>query len=240
MNHFAQRALPLRHRCRFVSQGLAVLAGLIVLSSFDGLAGELEQNESVSLPSSAHPQGAAIRTLRWHSGPALWHQLWIEGEDGLVVNRRLSAADLGCELGGVCTFDADLRLPPGTYTWQTRSWTALGYSPWSQAEELGVERQYLLEPNGVVSPEGVLFRWMRIPGATWYRVVVQQEDEIVVDQWLRAAETSCVEEEDVCRIAAGFELAPGEYSWKVQSWSVESKNGVEQRELTFKVDNTPL
>ena len=215
-----------------------LLASMAVLCASVGICQGVNGQVPISLADSG-PQ-ADRPSLRWHSGPAIWQQLWIEGENGPVVNRWLPAADLGCEQGGICTLHEELRLPPGRYTWQTRSWTMAGYSQWSAAEELGVGRQYLLEPRGVATPEGVVFRWMRIPEATWYRVLVRHEDEVLVDQWLRAAETSCVEEEDVCRIEAGFAFDPGDYSWAVQPWSVELKNGVEQPELSFKVDNAPM
>lgn len=235
MTHFELKAIPPRRRHKFICQTLAVLAGFIVLSPFDGLGSHLERQDSSSPSNSTHQHGAAIRTLHWYSEPALWHQLWIEGENGPVVNRWLSAIDLGCASGGLCSFDADLRLPPGNYIWRTRSWTAIGYSPWSLPEELGVERQYLLEPQGVVTPKSTFFRWMRMPGATWYRVVVRQEDKVLVDQWLRAVETACAEEEDVCRIAAGFDFDPGYYSWTVQPWSANAGSGVEQVEFAFEV-----
>jgi len=78
------------------------------------------------------------RTFRWNSTPnATWYEIWVESQGAVRVGgtgnaaKWLTATQVGCAAGGVCSFTPGVNLPGINGVFWVRAWNTAGYGVWS-------------------------------------------------------------------------------------------------------------
>ena len=72
-------------------------------------------------------------------------------------------------------------------------------------------------PFGITDILAPRYEWTPVPGATRYRLLVQDRNETaVIDEWYTAEESGCASEEVLCTVHPGI-VTVDENTWKVQA-----------------------
>ena len=94
-------------------------------------------------------------------------------------------------------------------------------------------------PFGIIDTLDPMYEWTSVPGATKYRLLVQDEDDTVkVDEWYTAEESGCASEEVSCTVHPGI-VSVYENTWKVQACATQDC-GVWSEPLNYYVSPTPV
>jgi len=160
---------------------------------------------------------------------ATWYNLRVfnAGTDVRVLNAWVSVDDLFCDEDG-CYFSEGTEytdtLGQGNYDWVVRA-----YGP-AQAIASSTEASFQVQvpvsspaelyapADGSAISQGAAFdiMWFAADNAQWYQVVVQQGDETVLAQWLRADAAGC---DSGCTFPVPANTLPqGEYTWYIRTW----------------------
>lgn len=150
------------------------------------------------------------------------YYVWVDkgsGPDaGHVIDWWVLDANV-CD-GYNCFANLGLDLDPGVYSWwvQAHSWTG-GYSLWSAETvftvELAPNAPVLWTPMGSISTTNPAFNWSADESTTWHYLWIADSNGWNWSQWYSG--NACVA--GSCSVTLPFSLAPGFYSWWVQSWS---------------------
>lgn len=152
--------------------------------------------------------------LRWDHLPFVsWYELVVADADGHILTWQWYAADaLGC--AEICRVDPEAAFPNGLYMWAVRYWNA-AVSGWFIAPEtIVLDAPPPESPAPKPSEQGV-FRWLAVPHAAWYQLVIETAGgEAVYASWYRSihhCSTLCIVQPDIA-------LPAGNYVWRVQAW----------------------
>jgi hypothetical protein len=150
------------------------------------------------------PITGAVRFV-WAAVPrAAQYRVWI-GKDGAAFTNEVTA-------GAATNLTVETLFHRGLYTWFVHGVNHLGMGPWSTTVTFRVER--------VMSPEGGLpagsgapvFRWTPTPGATAYRLAVEQY-QLGSAAWAVLRTQSVTQAEWT---PAGVAFTNGSYRWSLQ------------------------
>jgi hypothetical protein len=77
----------------------------------------------------------------WQSvATATWYQFWLgKADTSLVMEQWVTAENVGCAGGGICTLNLTPPIGPGAFIWHIRTWSGAGYGPWSGAHMFTVK-----------------------------------------------------------------------------------------------------
>lgn len=125
----------------------------------------------------------------------------------------------------------DVFLPNGQYEYWVLSWGPAGrstwgsFSGWMQGSVFRVNAAeptapIPLAPTGTISKGVTDFSWKHVPGVTWYRLWVGNDDgSTMYDHWYRANEIICPES-GICAVQPeGLYLPENDYAWYIQSYN---------------------
>ena len=94
-------------------------------------------------------------------------------------------------------------------------------------------------PFGIIDTLDPMYEWTSVPGATKYRLLVQDEDDTVkVDEWYTAEESGCASEKVSCTVHPGI-VTIGENKWEVQACATQDC-GAWSEPLNYDVKPTPV
>ena len=81
-------------------------------------------------------------------------------------------------------------------------------------------------PFGIIETPSPTYEWTPVPGATKYRLVVQDTNEAstmqdtqetyIIDEWYTAEESGCASEDGLCMVTPDIEVFD-DHTWKVQA-----------------------
>ena len=72
-------------------------------------------------------------------------------------------------------------------------------------------------PFGIIETPTPTYEWIPVPGATKYRLMVQDASETaVIEEWYTAEESGCASEDGLCMVTPDIEVFE-ENTWKVQA-----------------------
>jgi len=94
-------------------------------------------------------------------------------------------------------------------------------------------------PFGIIDTMAPEYEWTPVPGATRYRLLVQDEDDtVVIDELYTAEESGCAAEEVSCRVHPGI-VTIGKNTWKVQACATQ-ECGLWSEPLHYDMLPTPV
>ena len=103
-------------------------------------------------------------------------------------------------------------------------------------------------PFGIIDILDPSYQWTPVPGATRYRLLVQDANQAstiqdtaenaVIDEWYTAEEAGCASEKVLCTVHPGI-VTVGEHSWKVQACAPQ-ECGFWSEPLNYDVSPTPV
>ena len=67
---------------------------------------------------------------------------------GTRIDKWLSAAEVACTSGGICTMNAGVTLAHGAGSWQVIAWNPTRYSPWSATMAFIVPCDHFVQKEG--------------------------------------------------------------------------------------------
>jgi parallel beta-helix repeat protein len=78
----------------------------------------------------------------------------------------------------------------------------------------------LTVPTGTIYTTTPTFTWLAVANATWYYLWVNDGSGTPkIQAWFSAAQANCGSGSPTCRITPSTVLAPGTYTWWIQTWS---------------------
>jgi hypothetical protein len=93
-------------------------------------------------------------------------------------------------------------------------------------------------PFGIIDTLDPIYEWTSVPGATKYRLLVQDANEAVaIDEWYTAEESGCASEEVFCTVHPGI-VSVYENTWKVQACAYQ-ECGLWSEPLNYDVSPRP-
>lgn len=178
---------------------------------------------------------------------ATWYQLHVVNRDAnqrtTVVMQWYPALGENCTAER-CTAKPDLPVavpfatemaPPVLEQpgWRVRAWSAENFGAWSAWQDFTIDvtppdPPNALQPSGRIETARPVYSWDAVPGATWYRLWVDnagRSDVIIPIEdvrgaaWYSAAEADCPDGSGICRVEPDTELLDGDSSWWVQAWN---------------------
>lgn len=193
------------------------------------------------------PQGVITDntpTYTWHADPtAAEYKLRVDDASG---DKRIliwyTATEAGCADGaGTCSLTPSYRLAEGEGSWKIRprnadatgDWTApMSFTLDSGSGGGGVPGTVsLISPQGEVSDSTPTYVWEADPGATRYKLRVDDArgDKRILT-WYTAQEASCASGAGTCSLTPSYEVAGGAASWRIRAgtggetgdWSAEA------------------
>ena len=180
-------------------------------------------------PLALQPAGTVLK------GKPLFRWTPIEGaEKYQVAIRRADGGEwqaFWCEDGHEWNPE-QVDLPTGSYMWWVRAWDdESGAGSWSRGLAFRVQRMdrpLALLPEGTLSDDKrPRFSWSPVESAEWYQLSIQRSDGW---QWPGIWVKSLTEWRPPV-----WDLAPGTYTWWVQSWSTANGTGEWSPSQTFTV-----
>jgi Bacterial Ig domain/Calx-beta domain/Nidogen-like len=181
---------------------------------------------------------AATPTYTWSRVPgAASYRLWIEGPSGVVLDASYNADDV-C-VADTCSVVPDTALESGPHALWVQAASVADVSPWSDVALFAIENGASLPgpvsptaPSGVVSDSSPTYSWAALATANGYRLVVEGEAGVVLDETYTVAE-AC--EAGACAVTPQATLADGDYSWSVQALN-QAGAGPDSFAFTFTVE----
>lgn len=165
-------------------------------------------------------------TLTWQADPAAAHYwLWIEiyggGEEW--SNPNITPSDAGCASGtGTCSYTLPVNLTNGDKVWwvlptgsqgEATAWSApLFFSVGGGSGTLPGQGMPISPMNAYVN-NPVTFTWQPDALATQYRLILQQQNNTLVDNWITSGDANC--SSGTCSHTLSFQLIEGNYTWKI-------------------------
>lgn len=162
----------------------------------------------------------AMPTFTWErSSSATMYRLKVNGSSGTVINTWYDSNQV-CSTNA-CSVKAASGLNTGNYTWTVTSSNSSGDGPISDTGAFSVstlpDTVRLVSPiGGESAPAQPSFTWTKVSDASWYLVEVTGS-ATTHQYWYTAADANCGTQN--CSVKPSTILAPGTYSWKVQTWN---------------------
>ena len=175
------------------------------------------------------PEGATTSVspdLEWAAVPtAEWYRVYVaDAVTGAanLLSGWITAADLGCEDDGVCTFQ-EVPVLSASHKWRVKAANQAGQSDWSERAVFEIT-QLPGQPANPISPVGmqnvspVALVWSAVDYATEYRVLLSDTDtgeQQIYTPWLSASSLYCDSSVE-CRYVLPEGVA-GSKKWRVQA-----------------------
>ncbi len=185
--------------------------------------------------------GDANPTYRWTDAALGTHEyrLYIQRQNGGVVFDNWISSGGNCD-GATCSFSPGTALSNGAYQWWVLPRNPYGVGVWSRQGDFAVgpsatfPQVTLISPLGNIAAAGMsynnlTYRWTDTPGATWYRLYVQNyHGQKFIDRWLQEGTVegdNAICDGMICQVTFRPDqpneknLPPGAYNWWVLPWS---------------------
>jgi len=163
----------------------------------------------------------------WNKVPgATWYKLWVNDATGNVINHWYTATDTNCAAGSVastCSLTPTTTITAGSALWWVQTWNSAGAGPWSNFKAFSVggalpAAATLNSPTGQINDSTPTYNWNAVPGASWYRLWVQDTSGVIINKWYRASQTNCAAGSDECTVTPGTAVTGAAYWW-IQTWN---------------------
>jgi hypothetical protein len=189
---------------------------------------------------SASPQPA----YTWNAASgATSYYLWVQAGGASPAIQTIYNASSVCG-GSVCAVTPSTELPDGTYSWWVAALNGIGGSPWSSGMTFTVNVGMpavatLIYPfAGSEGMRAPVFRFNRVPAATWYYLWVQPADGSPIIQTWYMSPSICGA--TTCTAAPGVTLTAGaSYNWWIQTYNVRSFGGWSAPTLFTEATSSP-
>ena len=87
-------------------------------------------------------------------------------------------------------------------------------------------------PSGPITTSTPSYKWNAVPGSTWYYLWVNDSTGNKITKWYSKEQAGCPGGTEICTVSPGIVLAPGSYTWWIQTWA-ESGYGPWSKDKTF-------
>ncbi len=185
----------------------------------------------------------------WQSVPdTTWYYLWVNDATGIAFRGWFTAVQLGCSGNSIvnCTVipNPALNLAWGRGIWWVLGWNDThGTGAWSTAQTFTIDTGVIPSVVTLTSPSGNTtsnpeYRWNSVPGATWYKLWVDDSTGHVFDVWYRAKDVGCAAGGECIKTTVN-QLFPGNGQWWVQAWNSHGYGPWNNPAMTFTVQSPP-
>ncbi len=119
--------------------------------------------------------------------------LKISDSSGILFSDWFDADEVTADT--VCLLISPVELESGDYTWQIRSGNCVGDGPWSAIASFKItnkapSRPTASMPRGLISTRTPKFTWSAAPGSTQYNLQVENDTEVIMDEWFLAEQVT--------------------------------------------------
>lgn len=186
-------------------------------------------------------------TYSWQTvSNATWYQVQVESvsaEPKIEIMQWYSAKNSNhcqqdkCEvtpnLPVATPFDNDNSTPIlNQARWKVRDWSSNGPGSWSTPQNFTIDiakpsrPETIKQPSGTINTNRPTYRWEAVPGATWYRLWVNDADNSpVIDEWYTAVELDCPGGTGTCSVTPTDTLVEGAAQWWLKAWNSQGDRG---------------
>jgi hypothetical protein len=167
--------------------------------------------------------GTSTPTFNWNCvAGATRYRLKVASVSDLshpVITDWYDASDVASQRG--CSVTLDGTLDPGNYRWWVQTGNCVGDGPWSNYLSFKITSEVpgkitTISPRGLISTRKPNFIWGALSTATEYHLQVQNDAEIVLDEWYPAEDITSGSR---CTVPSPSILSDDDidYYWRVQA-----------------------